>query len=207
MPSGRPGQDAETIGPPHRCMHARSIVLNDEPSSANAEGIFEPFEIDHVPWQTFFRGARYGMRYQHLSSFGGGSQISVSMEVLPPGRQANQAHYHLLEEEHVFILEGRLTLRLGSKSHEMRAGHYVCFPAGQKVAHALINHTAEPCRYLVLGNPHPHDVAVHTETGRISVKLASEGYRQSATLEYWEGVDVDAPSPALGDASAADEGT
>ncbi|HEY1392596.1 MAG TPA: cupin domain-containing protein [Methylibium sp.] len=159
-------------------------------SSVNADGIYEPFEIGHVPWVEFSHGERYGLRYQHLSSFGGGSQISVSMEILPPGKQANQAHFHLLEEEHVFVLEGALTLRLGDKSYVMSAGHYVCFPAGQKLGHALINHTAEPCRYLVLGNPHPHDVAVHTDTGRVSVKLTGEGYRGSATMGYWDGADA-----------------
>lgn len=166
--------------------------MNTHPSSVNADGIFEPFHIDQVPWEESSRGTRFGMRYQHLSSFGGGSQMSVSMEVLPAGRQANQAHYHLLEEEHVFVLEGSLTLRLGERSYELSAGHYVCFPAGQKVGHALVNRTAQPCRYLVLGNPHPHDVAVHTDTGRVSVKLTGEAYRKSATLAYWEGVDVDA---------------
>lgn len=165
--------------------------MDDETSFVDAEGVFAPFDIGRVPWQEFVCGKRYGMRYQHLSSYGGGSQISVSMEVLAPGRQANQAHYHLLEEEHVFVLEGCLTLRLGDKTHEMRAGHYVCFPAGQKAGHALINQGAEPCRYLVLGNPHPHDVAVFTDTGRVDVKLTGAGYRESATRAYWEGVDVD----------------
>jgi uncharacterized cupin superfamily protein len=166
-------------------------ALDREASSVNAEGIFEPFDIGRVPWQEFFRGTRYGMRYQHLSRFGGGSQISVAMEVLPPGRQANQAYFHMLEEEHVFVLEGSLTLRLGAKSYPMRAGNYVCFPAGQKVAHALINHTTEPCRYLVLGNPHPHEVAVFPDSGRVQVKLTGESYRKSSTMEYWDGADVD----------------
>lgn len=81
-----------------------------KPTSVNAEGVFEPFPISRVPWQEFSHGERFGMRYQHLSSFGGGSQISVSMEILPPGKQANQLHYHMLEEEHVFVIEGSLTL-------------------------------------------------------------------------------------------------
>jgi uncharacterized cupin superfamily protein len=67
------------------------------------------------------------------------------------------------------------------------------FPAGQKLHHSLLNNTAEPCRYLVLGNPQPHDVAVFPDTGRVSVKLMGEGYRRSATLPYWEGVDTDKP--------------
>lgn len=163
--------------------------MTDKPSSRNADGVFEPFPIDRVPWEEFSRGRRFGMRFQHLSSFGGGRQISISNEILDPGRQANPLHYHMLEEEHVFVLEGSLTVRLGDKSHVLAAGHYACFPAGQKVGHALINHTAEPCRYLVIGNPQPGEVAVFPETGRVEVKLMGQDYRDSATLGYWEGVD------------------
>jgi uncharacterized cupin superfamily protein len=154
----------------------------------NAEGIAEPFPIEAVPWEEFSHGQRFGMKYQVLSEYAGAKQITVCMEVLAPGKQANQQHYHMLEEEHVLVLEGSMTVRLGDKSYEVAAGHYVCFPAGQKVGHALINHTLEPCRYLILGNPQPHDVAVFTETGRVSVKLTGEGYRRAETLEYWEGV-------------------
>jgi uncharacterized cupin superfamily protein len=162
--------------------------MTDTATSANADGVFEPFPISAVPWQEFFRGERYGMRFQVLSDFGGGSQITVANEILPPGRQANQLHYHLLEEEHVLVLEGSMTVQLGDARHVVHAGHYVCFPAGQKVGHALINHTDAACRYLVLGNPQRHDVAVFPETGRVSVKLTGESYRSTPTLGYWDGV-------------------
>lgn len=168
--------------------------MNDKSSSVNLDGTFKPFHIDDVPLEEFKHGERFGLSLRHLSSFGGGNQISVSMEVLAPGKQANQFHYHLLEEEHVFILEGSLTLRLGSESHVLSEGHYVCFPAGQQVGHALINHTSQPCRYLVVGNPQPHDVVVFPDSGRVSVKLMGEGYRKSAQMDYWEGVDAVPPS-------------
>jgi uncharacterized cupin superfamily protein len=169
-------------------------TLNDETSSSNAEGIFEPFHISRVPWEEFSRGERFGVHFQQLGAFGGARQISVSMEILPPGKQANQVHFHMLEEEHVFILEGSLTLRLGAKSHVLSEGHYVCLPAGQQVGHALINHTSEPCRYLVFGNPNPHDVIVFTESERVSVRLMGQSYRKSSTMEYWEDVNVDGHS-------------
>ncbi len=82
-----------------------------------------------------------------------------------------------------------MTLRLGDKRYPLAAGHYACFPAGQKVGHALINGTGAPCRYLVFGNPQAKDVMVFTDTGRVSVKLTGESYRISATMDYWEGVD------------------
>ncbi|HWW99536.1 cupin domain-containing protein [Collimonas sp.] len=168
--------------------------MSEKPTSKNAEGVFEPFHVSRVPWVEYARGERFGLRYQHLSEFGGGSQIGVAMEVLEPGRQANQSHYHLLEEEHVFILEGSLTLELGERAYELSAGHYACFPAGQKVGHALINRSLAPCRYLVFGNSHAGDVAVFPQSGRVDVKLMKEGYRKSAVIEYWEGVDV-GPQP------------
>jgi len=164
--------------------------MSEHITSANTEGVFEPFRVDRVPWEKAFKGERYGMEFQVLSHFGGGSQITVCMEVLPAGRQANQPHYHLLEEEHVLVLEGTMTVRLGDKSHVVGAGSYVCFPAGQKVGHSLFNHSTEPCRYLVIGNPQAHDVAVFPETGRVSVRLTGESYRKAHTMEYWEDVTL-----------------
>ncbi|HSY26009.1 MAG TPA: cupin domain-containing protein [Burkholderiaceae bacterium] len=113
--------------------------MTSKSNSANSDGVFEPFPISDVPWEEFSHGARFGMRYQHLSTFGGATQIGIANEILMPGKQANPAHYHLIEEEHVFVLEGALTVRLGEKGYVMSAGHYVCFPAGQKVGHSLIN--------------------------------------------------------------------
>lgn len=50
--------------------------------------------------------------------------------------------------------------------------------------------------YLVFGNSHHGDVAVFPETGRVGVKLMGEGYRKSATMEYWEGADaIRTPQP------------
>ena len=162
--------------------------MSEPATSANAEGVFEPFRTDRVPWKKAFKGERFGMEFQVLSEFGGGSQITVCMEILPPGRQANQAHYHMLEEEHVLVLEGTMTVRLGDNAHVVGAGNYVCFPAGQKVGHSLFNHSPEPCRYLIIGNPQAHDVVVFPETGRVSVRLTGENYRKAHTMEYWEDV-------------------
>jgi uncharacterized cupin superfamily protein len=93
----------------------------------------------------------------------------------------------MLEEEHLLMMEGSATLQLGDKSFELLAGSYICFPAGQKAGHTLINNGSEPCRYLIVGERNPHDVIVYPESGRVSVRLTGEGYRKSATMDYWEG--------------------
>jgi uncharacterized cupin superfamily protein len=164
--------------------------MTQRTSAVNPDGFAEPFAIEEVPWEEFSHGERYGMKFRALSEFAGASQITVCMEVLAPGRQANQVHYHMLEEEHVFVLEGSMTVRLGERSYEVGPGHYVCFPAGQPLGHALFNHTAKPCRYLVFGNPQPHDVMVYPESGRVHAKLMGESYRKAQTMDDWEGVQA-----------------
>lgn len=163
--------------------------MTQRQNSANAAGLFEPFRVDEVPIETFAHG-RFGSQFRQLGTFGGGSHVGVLMEELAPGQQSNMRHYHMLEEEHVMVLEGTMTLLLGDESFEMSAGSYVCFPAGQKAGHALINRGQAVCRYVLVGERNPHDVIVYPDTGRVGVRLTGEGYRTSATMEYWEGIDA-----------------
>jgi uncharacterized cupin superfamily protein len=108
---------------------------------------------------------------------------------LHPGKETNPSHYHMLEEEHAYVLEGSLTLRLGDKSYVTNAGDYVCFPAGQEAGHSLYNHANTVCRYLVIGERNPHDIIVYPESRRVSVRLTDEGYRKSSTMAYWEDIE------------------
>lgn len=161
--------------------------MSAKTSAANADGIFEPFDIEAVPFEGYSKGERFGVRYRQLGEFGGCKCVGVCMEILASGKQAYPAHYHMLEEEHLLILEGSATLRLGARTYELSAGHYVCFPAGQKAGHALINNSGAPCRYLVIGERNPNDVVVYTDSGRVSARLTGEAYRKAATMECWEG--------------------
>lgn len=159
-------------------------------SSRNEEGVFEPFSSDEPVWNDYGKGNRFGVRYKELGRFGGSSNLGVCMEIIEPGKQAYPQHYHMLEEEHLMVMEGELTLMLGEKRYLMKSGDYVCFPAGQKVGHAIFNHSEEPCRYLVIGETNPHDVIVFPESNRVSVRLTEEGYNKSQTMDYWEDMDL-----------------
>jgi uncharacterized cupin superfamily protein len=163
--------------------------MSAKPTSINAQGIFEPFSVEVVPWTEFSHGERFGTRFRELGEFGGCSHVGVCLEELAPGKQTCPVHYHMLEEEHLLIMAGSATLRLGEQSFELSTGSYVCFPAGQKAGHALINNGSAICRYLIVGERNPHDVIVYPESGRVSVRLTGEGYRKSATMDYWEGQD------------------
>jgi uncharacterized cupin superfamily protein len=157
-------------------------------SSKNEDGVFEPFTATEAPVESFTQG-RFGAAWRALSDFGGAGHVGFILEELAPGVQTNQRHYHLLEEEHVFILDGEVTLLLGEARYTMKAGDYVCFPAGQAAGHALLNETDAVCRYILVGERNPHDVCVYPDTGRVGVKLMKQGYRMAAAMDYWEGVE------------------
>ena len=156
-------------------------------TSVNADGAREPFPTEAVPWEEYSLGKRFGVRFRMLGDYGGGSHLGVGLEELGPGRRTYPAHFHLLEEEHLLILEGELVLRLGKARYTLKAGDYVCFPAGQKVGHSLENTGARVCRYLVIGERNPNEVIVFTDSGSVRVRLLGEQYRRSATMEWGEG--------------------
>ena len=155
-----------------------------------AGAIKPPFPVESVPWEPWSQGERFGGRVRKLGKFGGGSHVGVLIEELPPGRQSCPLHYHMLEEEHLLMLEGKCTLRLGDKTYDMSAGDYVCFPAGQKAGHCMVNNSAAACRYLVVGERNLNEVVVYPDSGKVLVSLTDELYRKSATMEYWDGEDT-----------------
>ena len=110
----------------------------------------KPISSRDVAWTEWSDVPRFGIRYRHLTrpAVGEDYHVGVAIEELP-GRRSSPAHYHIFEEEHVYILEGTLTARIGADAHPMRAGDYVCFPAGQKAGHCLVYESACACRYEI----------------------------------------------------------
>ena len=99
------------------------------------------------------------------------------------------SRYEAVDEEQVFILEGQVTLRLGDETHEMRAGDYVCFPAGQKAGHCFVNNGSAVCRFLVIGEKNPNEVCVYTDSNKVLVRSFGrrEIYDRAALRDYWDG--------------------
>jgi uncharacterized cupin superfamily protein len=135
-------------------------------TSLSREGFFEPFHIDDAPWQKLPGSTAF----KTLGRYGGGSQVGVGIDILKPSQYSNRFHYHLSEEEHVFILKGSATLILGSRKYVMRERHYCCFPAGQRAAHHLYNHTKANCVFMTIGDHKPEDIACYPNLGKAMIR-------------------------------------
>jgi uncharacterized cupin superfamily protein len=133
----------------------------------------QPLRSGQLPWEDYTGDSRrFGDRTVPLGAHGGATQMGFNLVELPPGKQSCPFHYHLREEEHYFILEGRCVLRSGDERHELQAGDYVCFPAGSGVAHATLNPFPEPCRMIVAGTPpaHPLEICVFPDSGKANIR-------------------------------------
>lgn len=151
----------------------------------------KPIATADIAWTEWSDVPRFGVRYKHLSAaaLGDGYRVGVAVEELPPGKQSSPAHYHIFEEEHLFILDGALTVRIGDESYSMKAGDYVCFPAGQKAGHCLINEGEAACRYVIVGERNPRDVVVYTDSKKVLVRSLGRRalFDLAATRSYWDG--------------------
>jgi uncharacterized cupin superfamily protein len=165
------------------------------PDESLTQPVLEPTPVDSLPWTHWQKGVRYAGRTRSLSAAREtGLRIGVHMEELPPGKQSCPFHYHLLEEEHILMLEGEVTLRLGTERLRFCAGEFVSFPAGAERAHCLINESNAPAKYLMIGDNHPNEVCVYPDSGKLLLRgFAGKVVALGAQRDYWDGEKSDEP--------------
>ncbi|MCG5052509.1 MAG: cupin domain-containing protein [Myxococcales bacterium] len=91
------------------------------------------------------------------------TKFGVNLTTLFPGKESSLRHYHLHEDEMVFVLEGEVVLRTDEGEQVLTAGMCAGFPAGSKNGHHLINRSEHPAQYLEIGNRDPADSANYSD--------------------------------------------
>jgi quercetin dioxygenase-like cupin family protein len=76
---------------------------------------------------------------------------SVYDNTIPPGSPGPRPHIHRQHEETFYVLEGELTVRVGSRKIVAPAGSFVVVPRG--VVHQPSNPGMQPTRVLLLFSP------------------------------------------------------
>lgn len=86
------------------------------------------------------------------------TRIGINRSTLQPGKESSMRHWHTLEDEFVYVLEGEVILRTGAGEQRLTAGMCAGFPAGRSDGHQLINRSDRPAVYLEVSNRDPQDV-------------------------------------------------
>ena len=164
-------------------------------SERDKTAALEPVDVESLEWEEWQEGVRYAGRVRTLSpSRVSGLRIGVYVEELDPGKQSAPFHYHLIQEEHIWMLAGEVTLRLGDKRIRFSAGQFVSFPAGVERGHCLINESDRVARYLVIGNDDPNEVCIYPDSGKLMARgFGRSMFKLGPKVDYWHGEKKDEP--------------
>jgi uncharacterized cupin superfamily protein len=112
------------------------------------------------------------------------TKLGVNLVTLGPGGQSALRHWHTLEDEFVYVLEGELVLVTNAGEQVLKAGMCAGYPAGKRDAHHFINRSTRPARYLEIGPRldgdtafYPDDDLMWIETEEGSVAAHKDGRR------------------------------
>lgn len=118
-----------------------------------------------------------------ISEAGGLSQFGAFIEVPQPGSRSSLKHWHSLEDELVYVLDGEITLVEGDLVSQLRAGDAATFKASVPVGHFLENRGSAASRCLVAGTRAPVDHITYPDNGIIE----AIGQRLPFEEPYWSG--------------------
>jgi uncharacterized cupin superfamily protein len=110
-----------------------------------------------------FRQAVAGRERKRLGNAVGLDQFGVNLTRLKPGAQSAQRHWHEVEDEFVYIVEGELVLCEDGGEIILRPGDAAGFKAGVANGHCLINRSAQDAVYLEVGTRAPRDRAQYPD--------------------------------------------
>ena len=145
----------------------------DAAAEVRASGYPQPFK------------SRMGDRAKRrLADACGLTKLGVNLVTLGPGGQSALRHWHTLEDEFVYVLEGEVVLVTDAGEQVLKSGTCAGYPAGKRDAHHFINRSTRPARYLEIGPRldgdtafYPDDDLMWIETEAGSVPAHKDGTR------------------------------
>ncbi len=105
-----------------------------------------------------------------LGDAAGLDQFGVNICRLPPGAWSSQRHWHTLEDEFVYVVEGEVVLVTDAGEEVFRAGDCAGFKAGAPDGHHFQNRSAVDALILEVGSRHEADAAHYPD-----IDLRAEG--------------------------------
>ena len=92
-----------------------------------------------------------------LGDAAGLTQYGVNLVRLAPGAWSSQRHWHIAQEEFIYVLSGELTLVTDTGPETLRAGDCAGFKAGDGDGHHLQNRSDADATFLEMGTRLPGD--------------------------------------------------
>jgi uncharacterized cupin superfamily protein len=80
--------------------------------------------VNEVEPRTLSKGNRFGATMRSLGRAAEANRIGCTHYEVPPGRTAFPHHYHCVNDEAIYVLEGEGTLRIGDATTKLGVGDW-----------------------------------------------------------------------------------
>lgn len=78
--------------------------------------------------------------------------FGVNLVKLAPGSCSALRHWHTLQDEFIYVIEGEVTLITNAGKQILKSGMMAGFPAGEEDGHQLVNYSDAIVIYLEIGD-------------------------------------------------------
>lgn len=129
--------------------------------------------------------SRMGERVKkRLGDACGLTKFGVNLVTLGPGGQSALRHWHTLEDEFVYVLEGEVVLVTNGGEQTLAAGMCAGYPAGKEDGHHFINRSDRPAKYLEVGNRIEGDNAFYPDDDLMILERGKGVYAHKDGRKY-----------------------
>lgn len=103
-----------------------------------------------------------------LGDAAGLTQYGVNLLRLPPGAWSSQRHWHVAQDEFIYVLAGEVVLVTNSGEEILRAGDSAGFPANEGNGHCLQNRSSGDVQILEIGTRIAADAAYYPDIDMVA---------------------------------------
>jgi uncharacterized cupin superfamily protein len=118
-----------------------------------------------------------------------GETLAAAVWELDPGAEIDY-HFHHCAKELLLVLRGRLTLRTPEGERELEEGDVVAFPRGAEGAHATLNRSTEPARYLMVAAHGSPEVIEYPDRGTLYVEARTPSRSGDPLSAFFHAADA-----------------
>ncbi len=148
--------------------------------------------LDKNELKEWSHGSNFGGSEKEIGSVFGAKNIGFHLEVLNPKAFSCPYHFHELEEELVYVIEGEAIVRKNNEYRKVKAGDLIYYETGPKSAHHIYNHTDKAFKFLALSTKFPQEKCFYPDSQKEMNRKDRTVTQNGVSVDYWK--DEEDPS-------------
>lgn len=140
--------------------------------------------VDNVEMEDWSLGDAYEGKSAEAARPLKSKKLGFHIEILSPKKYSCPYHYHELEEELFYVIEGEATLRQNDKFQKITKGDLIFFGLGKEYSHQFYNHSNKDFKFIAISNRDKSDIAYYPDSGKVNIRKTREIFKLDDKVPY-----------------------